>query len=434
MIGPILSSKTIKHRNAIIASQDVTTLPKGTSTDKHYEQVTSELKDEFFQKIGYRQPRTPWGYVWPLPYDAYGVRYTKNLDIHLHERRETINTTPWAAPWRTSIRVTHFTGTPTGIPYAVLPQIPKPDPEGALINAARIRAGDVKMNLLVTLKELSRTCGMIRSRTRKIADVVDLVRKRNFIGAARLLGMKHPPARVRNGRAWADNFLEYQYGWLPLIADTIGAATYLADFLREQEFIVSKASVKLPGTKTNSTRVASLGSNYPGYSVTVASETTSNEETHLVVLKFRLKNYLFREINQLQLLNFPSAGWELTKLSFVWDWMFKVGDLLNSMDALAGLEFHSGSYTRMARNTVTNKVLGFAVPPASYPTSVKFAQIDSVPGESHGYVVRRSLYTEVPPPEFVVEIPFTKNSSFRRAIVATALLRQRLSLPSSHFR
>lgn len=432
MRGPILVSNSMLHPLVMSVSQDVKFEPSGSATDRRYEFEYKSSTTDYRNRFVYRQERGPLGYVYPLPYDAYGVQWIKEPLVEMHEHRQTVNTTPWVSPWRFQNRFTNFVGVPQGLPLALLPQLPKPDPEGELINAARIQAGNMKVNLLVTLKELNKTAGMIRSRTKKIADVVDLVRKGNYYGAARLLGLKHPPKNVRDGRAWADNFLEYQYGWMPLIQDTIGYAQYLADFLRDAPVIVAKAKVEIAGSVQYIQKNISLGKDFPGYSVTVSSEGQA-KEYHQVVLQFRLKSYLFREINQLGLLHLPATGWELTKLSFVWDWVFRVGELLGSMDALSGLEFHSGSYTRMARNTSAQKAIGWSVPSASYPTSVKSVSNSMTPGESNGFVLRREIYSSVPPPAFVVHVP-GRSHTIKRGIVAVALLRQRLSIPTTSYR
>lgn len=433
MIGPLYSGKTVQSRLVLSCAEKDTYYPPGSAPSYSFSTKYQGLVSESFQKFVYRQKRTPLGYVWPLPYDANGRRYTGSpLTVDIRHQRKVINQYPEPGKWRYSLRDYTFVGHLIGHDVAPIPILPERDPEGLLINTARLRAGEMKANVLVTLAELSKTCGMIRSRTKKIADVIDLVRKRNFVGAARLLGLKHPPARVRDGRAWADNFLEYQYGWLPLIADTVGYAQYLADFLRENSVVLGKASVKTSKLLSKSTKSIPIGPLFPGFSATVVSETTQ-EDIHEVVLSFRLKSYLFRELNQLGALQVPSAGWELTKLSFVWDWVFKVGDLLGSMDALVGLEFHSGSYTRFRRVRTTNRVVSVLTPRPS-GDQIVFTNFTFAGGKSDGYIMRREVYEDLPPPAFVVEIPFTSNRDFRRALVSCALLRQRLSIPSTHFR
>lgn len=441
MRGPILTVSNTKAPIYSVVLQDKTGEPAGTVTPNHYVKRQDWLADTYQYKLGYRSDpvstwlgriRPSWSYVWPTPYDAYGVTFRKIPSYEFIEHRRTINTTPWAAPWRVSNVVTRVSGLPPTLPLAQLPRVPSRDIEGSLINRARISVGGAKANLAMTVRELRQTASMIGDRTKKIADVINLVRRGNFIGAARLLGLRYPPPNVRNGRKWADNFLEYQYGWMPLIADTIGYAEYLADFLREQEFITGKGFVEIPGPIVYQQRTIQLGMDLPGYTITVAVETQVIER-HMVVLKYRLKDYLKRELAQLQLLSPATFGWEAKSLSFVWDWVFKVGEYLEATDALLGLEFHSGSYTRSAKGKTTYRLLSTAVPAASYPTSVVSVSSTLSDGASESYVMKRELYTESPPPQFVVEILGTAEAAVRRSITSCALLRQRLSLPNNHF-
>lgn len=425
MIGPQVSSSSRTRQLVQRWRHENKYLPAGSApgyTNTGLVQPVSSVS-ESMTKIGYRQ-RPP--FTAPLPYDVYGRSFVEVPHYNVQYLYEIKNPNPSPGKWVTSQHFYNFYGDLAPV-YPVVPTLPDPDPEGLLINEARIRAGEIHANILVTLKEWNKTCGMIRSRTKKVADVVDLVRKRNYDGAARLLGMRKPPERVRDGRAWADNFLEYQYGWLPLVADTVGYAKFFASFLRDTPIVVGKARVELETRGPEKVQSIPLG--VTGWTLPVTSQSSVTER-HQVILAFRLRSSMFRELNQLGALHVPSAGWELTTLSFVWDWVFKVGDLLQSMDSLVGLEFLNGSYTRSARQVVTYTG-GNVVRP--YPPAggiVKYAITDFDAGKAYGFRMRRSLYDELPPPEFIVEIPFTKQRDFRRALVSTALLRQRLSNPS----
>lgn len=441
MRGPIVSSDNTKTPIYYGVSQSVTGVPAGTSTPQNYRFDYSWAADTFAYKLGYRsapsvawlnRPRPQWSYVWPTPYDAYGVKFRKRPYLSLKEHRKTINTTPWAAPWREQHRVTSFEGLPQGVPLALLPQLPQRTYEGALVTRALASAADVKANLAVTIRETRETGRMMGRRVKKMADFIKLLRKGNFYAAARLLGLKHPPATVHRTRNWADNLLEFQNGWLPLIADTIGYAQYLADFLNEHEVLTSRAFVVINKSSSTVRNGISLGKEFPGYSMNLGI-ITDDEEVHRVVLNFRLKDALKRELAQLALLDPVSYGFETGAFSYVLNWSIKVQQYLEATNALLGLEFHSGTYTRMVRRKASYKMLSLATPGASYPTSIVSLQGSMEPGESNSYVVRREVYQDLPPPQLVVQIFGTAESTILRSIHSAALLRQNLSFPNSHF-
>lgn len=438
MRGPIVTSSQDDVRIDWSSTTDTTYEPAAFPPE-HGEKVGYTDYSVYVWKIGYREVpvarwlgrlRPLWSYEWPLPYDTYGIQLRKKPHFEFVEHRRTRNTSGIPG-WRFQHVVRHQFGLPGRIPLAPAVGLPGRKYEGLLLNRARISIGDQKANLLVTLKELGQTATMMRSRVKKMADVVALVRKGNFIGAARLLGMRHPPPAVRSGRRWADNFLEYQYGWVPLVHDTIGYAEYLVNFLGENPIIVGKAFVKVtkPVTRQTSVLSMSFGS---GYNVRVATDTTV-EETHRVTLSYRLKDPFKRELAQLQLLSPLSTGWELKSLSFVWDWVFRVGEFLEASDALLGLEYHSGSFSRVCKATAKYKLLGVTVPPASGSTTIVSSHASLSAGSSEGFVMRREIYDEIPPVQFVVALPGMDLSTVKQGIVSCALLRQRLSLPNTSF-
>lgn len=440
MHGPIVTSRTAPTAVYSAATQRVWFEPglvpeQSFQTDQHWFAAT------YGYKIGYRtdpsvqwlgRKRPTWSYVWPTPYDAYGVTFEVPSFTFI-EHRVTVNTQPWQSPWRRQNIVTRVEGLPPGFPIASASTIPDRKIEGSLINAARISVGDAKANLMMTLHELSQTVSMMRSRVKTFSDCVNLVRRGNYYGAARLLGLHKTPKGVFRDKTWANNFLEYQYGWKPLLSDILGYAEYFNDFLHELEFIEGVARVEVPGSVKHSTYTGLLSRSLPGYNYRVAWDTVPVDR-HVVKLSFRLKDYLRRELGQLRLLDPMNTAFERVSMSFVWDWTIKVGEYLAATDAVLGLEFHSGSYTRSAKTKLHYTSMTVSVPPVSYPQSVVSLHSDLGAGISSSYVMKREVYQDVPPPELVFVIPGTSQSAVRQTIVSCALLRQRLSLPNNHFK
>lgn len=425
---PIARSKETKYSiTSVFDSTNSLTPAISPPSTSH---LTDKWQDsDWISRFVYRQRMVQGRFVRPLPYDAYGRKEVKRPTFALESHAQYRNTTPWASPWRTSDIVRTMSGTVPRVPALGIPQLPEPTPEGALLHACLSRASSQSINLAVTLAEMGQTASMISARSRKMAKAIQHVRKGRFRAAANTLGIR-TPSGVSKTRRWSDNFLEYNYGWLPLISDVCGAAQYLAEFLRTNPVLTVSARVSMAGDRngfTNSYRAFrphdSLSSNGVEF-ITVNGETTS-EDYHQVVLNFCLRSQLLRELDKLGALNPANVAVELTTLSFVVGWFVNVQDVLSSYTAASGLDFLSGCYTRMRKSKQTVRYLGFTPPVLASGGKYLNLNFSSTDGEYEGHVIRRTVYDRIPPPELIVALPGTQQ--WRKAIVSAALLRQRLS-------
>lgn len=137
----------------------------------------------------------------------------------------------------------------------------------------------------------------------------------------------------------AERYLEYVYGWKPLVSDIYG----LIDLAK------SKAVKPLIlGASSSSRSVDDL----PVYK---SIDTSHGIVTNIgpIKTKSRVRCNLYarldpnhaglRSLNQLGLLNPISLAWELASFSFVVDWLLPIGPVLNALSAPAGLLFVNGS-------------------------------------------------------------------------------------------
>jgi hypothetical protein len=80
-----------------------------------------------------------------------------------------------------------------------------------------------KVNLGVFLAEREQTLSLFGETARRIAKACQALRRKRFKEAFRAL--RCPPNKnVNASRSLADNWLQLQYGWLPLLGDMYGAA------------------------------------------------------------------------------------------------------------------------------------------------------------------------------------------------------------------
>ncbi len=168
---------------------------------------------------------------------------------------------------------------------------------------------------------------MIASRASQLTRFAINLKRFRFGDAAAALGVK--PKALRPGllkrlksrqtpKAFADAFLEYQFGWAPLVGDVSNAMKTLTGGL---------PSFRVSGAGTVS-RVYNTG-NIDRVS------WTSGTTIHARVKGFD-PNIAFA--NQLGLVNPAFVAWELAPFSFVLDYFVNVGDWLNGFTDLLGYD------------------------------------------------------------------------------------------------
>lgn len=194
-----------------------------------------------------------------------------------------------------------------------------------------------EFNSLVTLAEGRDTVAMIGQTTSKLYSAYKSLRRGKFSDfATTLFPTDSSVVRSRLKRNWRrsrsknrkqfaeDAWLEYHYGWVPLLIDIDDGARYLANLLhdRRQLLTVSGEGRKF-FSETNdngSVKTTSFGSVRCKY---CASYEISDPA-------------LFRA-SSAGLTNPASVVWELIPFSFVADWFVNVGGMLELFDVEVGL-------------------------------------------------------------------------------------------------
>lgn len=300
------------------------------------------------------------------------------------------------------------TGAPVTPPTLAVPSFPS-----SLIAQTEVRAlnalkGD-GVNIGVSLGERREVADMMISNFGKIARAYRAVRKGNLGDAASALGIKPrryvpPKPRYRRGRRlpprrppvsageWgvglsdeaANRWLEYQYGWKPLLSDVYEASRQI-----------------LEGDKHHPQRVAyfvreTLNSeelvkyHYQSGNVWYKGTTTAK---HSCTVRFDFwpdpDDIMFREFNELGIMNPLAVAWELIPFSFVVDWALPIGDFLNAIGASKGYDLKGGSCSRF---TKVDSAIGLYGRPA--------AKLVACVGEAKGtgYRFQRTVYNTFPYP------------------------------------
>lgn len=213
------------------------------------------------------------------------------------------------------------------------------------------KARDMKFSAPIFLAEGRKTVGMIAETARKLAEAYSAFRKGNFRRVAELLGT--------SPRGSSNNWLAYQYGWRPLLADLKGLAELAAQQLelggRKPRF---KVYGNAKGKGVSYTYVASNdGHTSPGCGGYTESTYTQTAPEH-IGKAWLLLEVQYSDVALASQLGFggfsdiASVAWELVPFSFVFDWFVDVGGYLANMSALKGLKVLDGGYSLEQNSTL----------------------------------------------------------------------------------
>ncbi len=274
-----------------------------------------------------------------------------------------------------------------------------------------------EFNAAVALAEANKAVDLIAQNAKRIAKAFDFVvqgKRRaamEVLNLARLRGLG--PAtkdnlrrrhRNRREREIASDWLQMQYGWLPLVNDVYNAVEHARN--RPSNPLVRVGSRRNHfQTKRQTAVPLPFGLGYCAY-----VRTSQGHATRRITLEYQIDNTYVQRLSSVSLTNPLIVGWELLPFSFVVDWFLPIGSWLNGLDATLGLQF-----VRMAdvRTYVIEQ------------TDLLETEKDGGPTPTAGSIVRRSyhkdrfLASSFPTPKF----PHLKNPlSVTHATNALALL------------
>lgn len=260
-----------------------------------------------------------------------------------------------------------------------------------------------KAELGVTVAERHQAMAMIVARATQLRKFTNAVRHLQFNEAANILGvLKNKKYKRlvqdkklrRRSKAFASNYLEYHFGWVPLIQD-IGNAVEVLQSEIPTTLLKSTATIQTSGSNTK----VLYGER------TVTSWVTS--VTCRMQTEVYISNPNLRLASQLGFVNPAALLWEIVPFSFIVDWFVNVNDFLNSFTDFLGL-------TQVNSQTVIFGKTSESMLATNATTGAKIA-------EGAGETVRCSRTTGITGPKLKLR-PVDRLSPTRGAVSISLLL------------
>jgi hypothetical protein len=263
-----------------------------------------------------------------------------------------------------------------------------------------------------TLAEIKQAREMITGRLELLVRFTKAVRGYRFYDAYTILGMHRKIAdreawlkstRLRrSAKSFGNNWLEFHFGWSPLVDDIKQAMEVLTGGL--PDFKVFARHSKIEQTTIN----------LPGGSPLVENRLSIERwiDRHQVGSYVSVSNPNMWLANRLGLINPLALAWELVPFSFVVDWFANLNDVINSHSDYFGLALKNSYWTETRYLTYTlNRIR----------PSISFFENYSTEFVAVGRTIG------IPGP--TLRMRPAKALSWQRGLTAASLLLQRLKAP-----
>lgn len=213
---------------------------------------------------------------------------------------------------------------------------------------------DAQASIAVDIAERKQTISMIAASTMRLYRAAVFVRRGSYKNAAKALSLDSVPRNIRlrdvPSDVFAQNWLAYRYGWLPLYGS-------IYSLIQALDKPVQPMFVKSTSVKQYDTSILT------DYRTINYQSVPCTEITHKGKVRVTLKgqtvvsNATAATLQQYGLANPLLVAWELVPFSFVADWFLPVGDYLEQMTDMLGLTLKEFSHTSGAECLTTHEGL-----------------------------------------------------------------------------
>lgn len=175
---------------------------------------------------------------------------------------------------------------------------------------------------------------MITDRAIQLRKSVNLLRQGNYVGAAKSLRVR-PPSTKSKLKGYSAVWLEWSYGWKPLVQDIHDAVEILqGQMTGDGKICRGRATLRSDNTWNSG----------PYYYATWSRNIRTSKAQ--VQARVRITNPNLYRANKLGLLNPATVLWEVIPFSFAVDWFVPVGRFLESFTDLVGVSMDNAFTTK----------------------------------------------------------------------------------------
>ncbi len=257
-----------------------------------------------------------------------------------------------------------------------------------------------KATLGADLAQAKQTADMFAGNVTKGVEFFRAFKKRDMASALRALGIRSRNGKSRATKAYADMWLEVNYGWVPLATSIYETQKVLCMEMAKDRIIRGTGKGK-----------ARRGRDYEwgSFNIRENAKTSARTEIHA-----RLETETLAFLNSLGVVNPLTVAWEVVPWSFAVDWFIPVGNVLEAASAHFGLEFVKGWTSVKSDSHASAYHNGkYMVPGLNLVDPGQYLEV-------HG-AFQRFAYATFPRPQFYADLtPF----STPRVLNALALVRQ----------
>lgn len=214
----------------------------------------------------------------------------------------------------------------------------------ALIKArAQLKAQNI--NLGQAYAERAQTANLVGDSLHRLAGIASAIKNRNLIGLRRYFqygGVSHI------ARDFPQAWLEFQYGWKPLVSDIYGSVAALDKKSLDRWMVTArgKASSRTQG------EVEIHNSDNPLQNYWVKADVIHGSMARIDAIP---SSGALKTAASVGLANPLSLAWELLPFSFVVDWAWPLGSYFDTMDAMLGWDIRGFSQSNFTRATYEAK-------------------------------------------------------------------------------
>jgi len=211
---------------------------------------------------------------------------------------------------------------------------------------------DISANLAQDAAQVTQLTELVAVTCNRFIGSITNLRRGNFAGAINHLTAgrtrltKIPKGTPSRKKDLAENWLELQYGWKPLLMDIEGVMESLQN--------LNVGSPTLRRVVGRGKAVESVNSTFDTYTSPTIGPGKGIERRRTVTnarigVVFSMESPMLSFLAQTGFTNPLNLAWEILPFSFVADWMIGIGPYLEALSAWDGLTFHTGYQTQFTK-------------------------------------------------------------------------------------